>query len=83
MKKIKNDKLVLDGTITQSELQDKVNKAFEIVVEKNVNILFLKTIISSRKAYSIEKQVRRYNEYCIDVKNRLTEEEYKLLKEII
>ena len=83
MKNIKNGKLVLDGTITQNELQDKVNKAFEIVVEKNVNIFFLKTIISSHKIHSIEKQVRRYNEYCIDPKNRLTEEEYKLLKEII
>ena len=61
----------------------KTLKAFEIVVEKNVNIFFLKTIFSSHKIHSIEKQVRRYNEYCIDPKNRLTEEEYKLLKEII
>ena len=64
------------------ENQNKI-KAFEIVVEKNVNIFFLKTVISSHKIHSIEKQVRRYNEYCIDPKNRLTEEEYKLLKEII
>lgn len=83
MKKIKDGKLVLDGTITQNELQDKVNKAFEIVIEKNVNILFLKVVISSCKVYAIERQVREYNESCNNPKNYLTEEEYKLLKEII
>lgn len=83
MKKIKDGKLVLDGTITQNELQDKINKAFEIVVEKNVNILFLKVVISSCKVYSVERQVREYNECCNNPKNHLTEEEYKLLKEII
>ena len=83
MKKIKNGKLVLDGTITQNELQDKVNKAFEIVVDKNVDTFFLKVVISSCKVYSIERQVREYNECCNNPKNHLTEEEYKLLKEII
>lgn len=83
MKKIKNGKLVLDGTITKNELQDKVNKAFEIVIDKNVNIIFLKVVISSCKVYSIERQVREYNECCNNPKNYLTEEEYKLLKEII
>lgn len=83
MKKIKDGKLVLDGTITQNELQDKINKAFEIVVEKNVNILFLKIVITTCAVYSIENQVREYNECCDNPKNHLTEEEYKLLKEII
>ncbi len=83
MKKIKDGKLVLDGTITQNELQDKVNKAFEIVIEKNVDTFFLKVVISSCKVYSIERQVREYNESCNNPKNHLTEEEYKLLKEII
>jgi len=83
MKKIKDGKLVLDGTITKNELQDKVNKAFEIVVEKNVDTFFLKVVISSCKVYSIEKQVREYNESCNNPKNCLTIEEYKLLKEII
>lgn len=83
MKKIKNGKLVLDGTITQNELQDKVNKAFEIVVEKNVNIIFLKVVISTCKVYSVKRQVREYNECCNNPKNCLTKEEYKLLKEII
>ena len=83
MKKIKNGKLVLDGTITQNELQDKVNKAFEIVIEKNVDTFFLKVVIGSCKVYSIERQVREYNECCNNPKNHLTEEEYKLLKEII
>lgn len=84
MKKIKNGKLVLDGTITQNELQDKVNKAFEIVVEKNVNILFLRCVIVSCKNNTIRKQVIEYNNCCTNPKrNKLTEEEYKLLKEII
>lgn len=83
MKKIKNGKLVLDGTITQNELQDKVNKAFEIVVEKNVDTFFLKVVISTCNVYSVERQVREYNESCNNPKNHLTEEEYKLLKEII
>lgn len=83
MKKIKNGKLVLDGTITQNELQDKVNKAFEIVVEKNVNLIFLKVVISSCKVYSIKRQVEQYNNCYTNPNNHLTEEEYKLLKEII
>ena len=82
MKKIKNGKLVLDGTITQNELQDKINKAFEIVVDKNVNILFLKIVISCCKNYTIENQVKEYNNCCKEEKH-LTVEEYLNIKEII
>lgn len=83
MKKIKNGKLVLDGTITQNELQDKVNKAFEIVIEKNVNMLFLKMIIDRYENYDIAKQVSQYNLSCFKQKDHLTIEEYLNIKEII
>lgn len=38
MKYIKNGKLVLDGTIRECDLQDKLNKALEIIVDSGLYI---------------------------------------------
>lgn len=80
MKKIKDGKLVLDGTITQNELQDKVNKAFEIVVDKDVNTGFLLKC----------KSVDEYNDMCDYIARNdgmyvacLTPKEFDLLKEVL
>jgi len=40
MKYIKNGKLVLDGTIRECDLQDKINKALEIIVDSGLYIAF-------------------------------------------
>ena len=40
MKYIKNGKIVLDGTIRECDLQDKLNKALEIIVDSGLYIAF-------------------------------------------
>ena len=40
MKYIKNGKIILDGTIRECDLQDKLNKALEIIVDSGLYIAF-------------------------------------------
>lgn len=79
MKKIKDGKLVLDGTITQNELQDKVNKAFEILCEYDLK----KSDITRFATY------KDFIKNCyLDIDGNIndkcpTEEQFNLLKEVI
>ena len=72
MKYIKNGKLVLDGTIRECDLQDKLNKALEIIVDKLVDIAWL------RKS----KNCAWYNR-GVGFNQRLKRTQYELVKEII
>ena len=76
MKYIKNGKLVLDGTIRECDLQEKLNKALEIIIEKGM------TWSIDWQPYEQDNDYRAWdNELYGSIK--LTKEEYELLKEII
>lgn len=72
MKYIKNGKLVLDGTIRECDLQDKLNKALEIIVDKEIDIFILKRC-NDYETYndSNHKEIS------------ITQKEFKVVKEII
>ena len=72
MKLIKNGKMVLNGKYTEQELEDKLLTALEIIVDKKVNTWCV-----------CWAELEEYNtKYVNQEWRRLTEEEYKLLKEI-
>ena len=72
MKAIKNGKLVLDGTLTEYELEHMMFKALEIIVDKNVDIW-------------IVKHTNTYSEYndMRTIENQLSELQFNLIKEIV
>lgn len=75
MKWIKNGKLVLNGTKSEQELQDWLNKGLELIVDKRVDIDTLK----------LTYNVNDYNRHrtCIqDGCGFLTKEQFEFLKEI-
>ena len=74
MKYIKNGKLVLNGTIRECDLQDKLNKALEIITEKQVDVLMIKLTC---------RTVDEYNHLIQPKWRTLIQEEYDLLKEIL
>ena len=69
---IKNGKIVLDGTIKECDLEEKLLRALEIIVDKEVNIHCL--------IYS--NTLKEYNDTFIK-QYKLTQEQYDSLKEII
>ena len=74
MKYIKNGKLVLDGTIRECDLQDKLNKALEIIIDKKVHIERIETT----------KNAQEYNRtYLLGIIELISQKEFDLLKEII
>ena len=75
MKWIKNGKLVLNGTKSEEESQDWLNKGLELIVDKRVDIDLLKICLWV-DAYNKERT-------CVYVGNPyLTKEEFDFLKEI-
>ena len=74
MKYIKNGKLVLDGTMRECDLQDKLNKALEIIVDKKVHIERIK----------VTKNAQEYNKtYLLGIVDLISQKEFKIVKEII
>ena len=72
MKYIKDGKLVLNGTYPQYQIEEMIFRAFEIINDKNVDIILVK---NSNKAsyYNLHRGL-----YCKPLKGN----EFKLLKEI-
>lgn len=73
MKYIKNGKVVLDGTIRQCDLEEKIFKAFEIIFEKNVDMIAFKN--SNKASY--------YNMQRNPGSKALKGIEFKTLKEVL
>lgn len=75
MKYIKNGKLVLNGEMQECDLEDKLLKALELIVNKRVNYF---DEIQKIKTYSQYLKKYDYLEDCFI----LNEAEWKLLKEL-
>ena len=74
MKYIKNGKIVLNGTMKEQDLEDKLLKALEIIVDKEINIARLK----------FTKTAQEYNkEYPVKVSELISQRQFELVKEII
>ena len=80
MKYIKNGKVVLDGTIKECDLEEKLLKALEIIVDKRVNLLEISTSANYETYREFFNKWNWYGEYDEFV---ITEKEYELLKEIL
>lgn len=70
MELIKNGKIVLNGKLTEQETEDLLLAAFEIIVDKKVNI----------KALTKSKNVLCYNMWTSNESEELTQKEYDLIK---
>ena len=74
MKYIKNGKIVLNGTIKEQDLEDKLLKALEIIVDKEVNIARIK----------VSKTAQDYNrEYPFNIRELISQKQFEIVKEII
>lgn len=71
MKYIKNGKVMLDGTIKECDLEEKLLRALEIIVDKQVNIEYI-------KCCDIYEQYKVICSYW----NEITRADFNLLKEI-
>ena len=69
MKYIKNGTIQLDGTIRECDLEEKLLKALEIIIDKKVNVSLLQYY----------KNPKRYNQLF----EPLTQQEFDLIKEIM
>ena len=79
MKYIKNGKVVLDGTIKECDLEEKLLRVLEIIVDKKVNIDWLWYCF---EIFNDNDGIIAYNDTRGDNDDNLTENEYKLIKEI-
>ena len=71
MKYIKNGKVVLDGTIKECDLEEKLLRALEIIVDKHPDLLVVET----------KNTLYEYFLYA-RIGKMLTQKEFDLLKEI-
>ena len=79
MKYIKNGKVILDGTIKECDLEEKLLKALEIIIDKKVNVDWLWYCF---EIYSDIDGLFYYNQTRGDNDDDLSKEEYQLIKEI-
>lgn len=87
MKYIKNGKLVLNGTMMACELEEKLLRALEIIIDKDVNISDLRCAIATKfqlteKEYDFDDYESDYECYGI-TGTLLTKDEFELLMEVI
>ena len=73
MKYLKNGNIVLDGTIKESDLETRLLKALEIIIDKSVEIGWLR----------LNQDVDDYNRLVRFATGRLTHQEYELLRGLL
>lgn len=73
MRYIKNGKVVLDGTMTEQELEDKLFATLEVIINKKVNIALIE----------MSHNVSYYNFWKKSYAQKLLKKEFKAIKEIM